>query len=186
MGGIQTESIISSRAKIGPGTKIWHFAQVREHAVIGTDCTISKGCYIDEHVTIGNRVKIQNNVSVYRGVTIRDEVFVGPHVCFTNDRVPRACTPKGKPKEASDWHVTPTIVEEGASIGANATILAGVTIGRHALVGAGAVVTKNVHPHTIVVGNPARAVGRICACGATRASLSEELVCAACNTKVNP
>ncbi len=181
-GVCSVEAAVSSRAKIGAGTKIWLYAQVREDAVIGSQCIIGKGCYIDAGVHIGDRVKIQNNVSVYHGVTIEDEVFIGPHVCFTNDRVPRACTPDGKLKGAADWTVTPSVVRRGASIGANATLLPGVTIGVAALVGAGAVVTRDVPDYTIVRGNPAQPTGRICRCGETRAPLGAALHCPACGT----
>lgn len=144
---------VDARATIGRGTKIWHCAQIREGARIGEDCTIGKDVYIDRDVVIGSRVKIQNGVSVYRGVTIEDDVFVGPHAVFTNDKHPRAFN--------EDWQVTPTLVRRGASIGANATIVCGVVIGEFALVGAGAVVTTDVPPHALVVGVPARPTGRV-------------------------
>ncbi len=144
---------VAPGAVIGPGTRIWHQAQVREGAVIGADCVLGKDVYVDCGVVIGNRVKIQNGVSLYRGVTLEDDVFVGPGVVFTNDRYPRA--------SSSEWQVMPTRVCRGASIGANATIVCGVTIGEYALVGAGAVVTRDVPPRSLVVGNPARVVGRV-------------------------
>lgn len=144
---------VSPLAAIGPGTRVWHQAQVREGATIGRDCVIGKGVYVDHDVQIGNRVKIQNYVSVYHGVTIEDDAFIGPHVTFTNDLYPRASN--------SNWHATPTWVERGASIGANATILCGVRIGACAMVGAGAVVTRDVPPHALVVGNPARVAGHV-------------------------
>jgi acetyltransferase-like isoleucine patch superfamily enzyme len=116
-------------------------------------------------VQIGNFVKIQNYVSVFHGVSIRDGVFVGPHVCFTNDLNPRAINADGSPKSADDWVCTNTVVEYGAAIGANSTIVCGVTIGSWALVGAGSVVTKSVPDHGLVVGNPARLIGYVCKCG---------------------
>src|SRR5205814_8587655 len=123
--------------------------------------------------------KIQNNVSVYHGVTLERGVFCGPHVCFTNDKLPRAVTPGGAQKGADDWQVTPIVVREGASIGANATILPGVTLGRFCLVGGGAVVTRDVPDHALVLGNPARRVGTVCYCG-KRAAMSIGTRCAAC------
>jgi len=154
---IHDSAHISSDAKIGEGTKIWINSQIREHSQIGENCIISKDTYIDEHVIIGNRVKIQNGVSVYHGVKIEDDVFVGPNATFTNDHVPRAFN--------SSWKITETTVKKGASIGANATIICGVTIGEYAMIGAGSVVTKNIAPHALVVGNPAKQIGYVCKCG---------------------
>lgn len=148
---------VSDASRIGDGTKIWINVQIREDVDIGTDCIISKDVYIDHVVKIGNRCKIQNSVSVYNGVTIEDEVFVGPNVAFTNDKVPRAFN--------ANWKITPTIVQRGASIGANATIVCGITIGRYAMVAAGSVVTKTVPCHALVMGNPAKIVGYVCQCG---------------------
>ena len=144
---------ISPDARIGEGTKIWVNVQVRERADIGTNCILSKDVYIDQAVRIGNNCKIQNSVSVYQGVTIEDDVFIGPNVTFTNDKVPRAFN--------VDWKITPTIVKRGASIGANATIVCGIVIGEYAMVAAGSVVTKNVPPYTLVMANPARQVALI-------------------------
>ena len=132
---------VSPDAVIGPGTSIWNQAQVREDARIGAGCVIGKNVYVDAGVVVGDRVKIQNNVSLFHGVTVEDGVFVGPHVCFTNDRVPRAINRDGSPKTDDDWEVTPILVRSGAALGANSTILPGVTIGRWAMVGAGSVVT---------------------------------------------
>jgi UDP-2-acetamido-3-amino-2,3-dideoxy-glucuronate N-acetyltransferase len=156
---------VHPRARIGENVKVWSWVQIREDAQIGDNTIISKGVYVDFGVRIGSNVKIQNNVSVYNGVTIEDGVFVGPHVCFTNDKVPRAINPDGSLKEASDWQVTPIRIGYGASLGANSTIVPGVTVGRFAMVGAGAVVTRNVPDHGLVVGNPARLVGYVCSCG---------------------
>jgi acetyltransferase-like isoleucine patch superfamily enzyme len=152
---------VSKDARIGKGTSIWNWAQVREGAVIGEGCIISKGVYIDSGVKIGFNVKIQNNVSVYHGVTIEDDVFVGPHVCFTNDKVPRAINPDGSVKSSEDWTVTETLIKEGASIGANATILPGITVGRYAMIGSGSVVTKDVPDFGLVYGNPATLHGKV-------------------------
>ena len=170
---IHESAHISSEAKIGDGTKIWINSQVREHASIGENCIISKDTYIDEHVVIGDRVKVQNGVSVYHGVTIEDDVFVGPNATFTNDHVPRSFN--------SSWKITETIVKKGASIGANATIICGVTIGEYAMIGAGSVVTKNVAPNALVVGNPAKQIGYVCKCGGR---LSNKNVCSQCGELV--
>jgi len=155
---------VSPDAHIGAGTRIWRQAHVREHASIGDTCNIGKGVYIDIHVHIGSNVKIQNHVSIFEGVTLEDGVFVGPHVCFTNDLLPRAITPTGQLKTADDWEITPTLVQYGASIGAGSVILCGITIGTFALVGAGSVVTRDVPPHSLVLGNPARQHGYVCRC----------------------
>jgi acetyltransferase-like isoleucine patch superfamily enzyme len=156
---------VSTEAVVGDGTSIWNQAQVREGARIGSGCIIGKNVYVDTGVVIGDRVKIQNNVSVFHGVTIEDGVFVGPHVCFTNDRVPRAINADRSPKTDADWEVSPILVRHGAALGANSTILPGVTIGRWAMVGAGSVVTRDVDDHELVAGNPARRLGSACACG---------------------
>lgn len=150
---IHPSANVSDKARIGAGTKIWINVQIRENAQIGEGCILSKDVYVDHAVHIGDRCKIQNSVSIYNGVSIGDDVFVGPNVAFTNDRVPRAFNP--------DWRITETRVESGASIGANATIVCGITIGEYAMVAAGSVVTKNVAPYTLVMGNPARPAGKI-------------------------
>ena len=139
---------VSSESKIGEGTKIWINSQIREGSQIGSNCIISKDTYIDTHVKIGNNCKIQNSVSVYQGVTIEDDVFVGPNVCFTNDKVPRAFN--------AEWKITPTLIKKGVSIGANSTIVCGITIGEYAMVAAGSVVTKDVESYSLVMGNPAK------------------------------
>lgn len=148
---------VSPHANIGDGSKIWNLAQVRENATLGTNCIVSKNVYIDFDVCIGNNVKIQNNVNIYHGVVVEDDVFLGPSMTFTNDFYPRAFS--------KDWKVTPTLVKKGASIGANSTIVCGIVIGEYAMVGSGSVVTKDVPPHTLVVGNPARAIHHVCMCG---------------------
>jgi len=150
---IHSSAHVSDGAKIGDNTKVWINVQIREGAVIGNECILSKDVYIDHGVTIGNRCKIQNSVSVYHGVSIADDVFVGPNVAFTNDKVPRAFN--------ADWKITPTALMNGASIGANSTLVCGITIGEYAMVAAGSVVTKDVAPYTLVMGNPARPVARI-------------------------
>lgn len=148
---------VSPKAQIGEGTKIWNQVQVREEAVIGENCIISKNVYIDTKVQIGNRVKIQNNVNVYHGVQIEDDVFLGPSMTFTNDLYPRAFS--------DEWKITETLVKRGASIGAGAVVVCGVTIGEYAMIGSGSVVTKDVSSHALVVGNPARQIGWVCECG---------------------
>ena len=144
---IHDSANVSSDSKIGDGTKVWINSQIREDSVVGENCIISKDTYIDAQVKIGNNCKIQNSVSIYQGVTIEDDVFVGPNACFTNDRVPRAFD--------ENWKITATLVKQGASIGANATIICGTTIGKYAMVAAGSVVTKDVEPYSLVMGNPA-------------------------------
>jgi len=150
---IHPSANVSDKALIGEGTKVWINVQIRENARIGAGCILSKDVYIDYAVRIGDRCKIQNSVSIYNGVSIGDDVFVGPNVSFTNDRVPRAFN--------TDWRITETKVETGASLGANSTIVCGITIGEYAMVAAGSVVTKDVPPYTLVIGNPARPVGKI-------------------------
>lgn len=163
---------VSDQAMIGEGTKIWNQAQVREGAKIGENCIISKNVYIDENVQIGSRVKIQNNVNVYHGVTIEDDVFLGPSMTFTNDMFPRAFN--------SDWKVSNTLVEKGASIGANATIRCGIVVGKFATIGAGSTVTKDVPDYALVVGNPAHQIGWVCECGF---KLNENGECENCKKK---
>ncbi len=156
---------VSSDAQVGEGTKVWHEAQVREGARIGRDCVLGKGVYIDKGVVIGDRCKVQNRASIFHGVTLEDGVFVGPHAVFANDRFPRAVTPEGVLKSDDDWEEGPVLVAHGASVGAGAVVLPGVTIGAWALVAAGAVVTSDVPAHAIVKGNPARIAGWACTCG---------------------
>lgn len=159
-------------AIVGDGTKIWNHAQIRSGCKIGANCNIGKNCYIDTEVCIGSNVKIQNNVSVYHGVVLEDDVFVGPSAVFTNDFYPRAFS--------SEWVVSRTKIKKGASIGANATIICGNTIGEYATVGAGSVVTRDVPSHALVVGNPARQIGWVCKCG-YKLNANEE--CPHCNEK---
>jgi acetyltransferase-like isoleucine patch superfamily enzyme len=156
---------VDAGATIGEGTRVWHEAQVREGARIGPGCILGKGVYVDRDVTVGARCKVQNRASLYRGLTLEDGVFVGPHAVFANDRFPRAVNPDGSLKSEDDWEVCSTTVRQGASVGAGAVILPGVTIGAWALVAAGAVVTRDVRDHAIVKGNPARFAGWACICG---------------------
>ena len=156
---------VSDKADIADGTSIWHQAQVREGVKIGKNCIIGKGVYLDAGVPLGDNVKIQNYVSVYHGVKIEDGVFIGPHVCFTNDMRPRAVNPDGSLKAADDWVLSETLLRRGAALGANSTIRCGITIGEWAMIGSGSVVTQNVPAHGLVYGNPARLHGFVCACG---------------------
>ena len=151
-------AIVEPGAIIGKDTHIWHFAHVRAGAKIGTGCTIGKDAYIDTGVVIGDRCKIQNGVSIYDGVVLEDEVFVGPHVTFTNDLTPRA---------VGHWQIAYTTVKKGASLGAHATILANTVIGEYAMIAAGAVVTHSVPAYMLVIGNPARVAGCVCQQGHT-------------------
>jgi len=166
---------VSERAFIGEGSSVWHQAQVREGAQIGAHCIIGKGVYIDAGVTIGDNVKIQNYVSVYHGVTIEDGVFVGPHVCFTNDLRPRAVNPDGSLKAADDWVLTKTLIRRGAALGANATIQCGITVGEWAMIGAGSVVTRDIPDYGLAWGNPSRLFGFVCPCGEKLEVISEEV-----------
>ncbi len=153
---------VSQDASIGEGTRVWHQAQIRERARIGKNCIIGKGVYVDFGVSIGDNVKIQNYSLVYHGATIEDGVFLGPRVCLTNDKLPRAITPDGALKTDTDWQVGPILIKYGASLGAGTVVLPNVTVRRFALVGAGGVVTKDVPDHGLVYGNPARLVGYVC------------------------
>lgn len=162
---IQSTADVSPETEIGEGTVIWRLAQVREGVKLGSNCVVGKGVYLDTGVVIGNNAKIQNYVSIYHGVTIEDGVFCGPHCVFTNDRTPRAVNPDGSFKAFDDWVLSKTLVRQGASIGANATVVCGVTIGRWAMVGSGSVVTRDVPDYGLVWGNPARLHGFVCPCG---------------------
>jgi UDP-2-acetamido-3-amino-2,3-dideoxy-glucuronate N-acetyltransferase len=157
---------VSDRAVIGEGTLVWHHTQIREDTEIGCDCIFGKGVYVDFGVRIGDNVKVQNYVSIFHGVEIEEGVFIGPYVSFTNDNFPRAINPDGSRKSGDDWELGRILVKYGASLGANCTILPKVVVGEWSLVGAGAVVTKDVPAHGLVTGNPARLVGFVCACGA--------------------
>lgn len=172
---IATTAIVDPTARIGPGTKIWAFCQVAEHAEIGADCVIGNGAYIDRHVKIGDRVRIQSKALLYHGLVVEDDVFIGPGAVFTND--PRPRSGKIRNLKGLSWKLC-----KGASIGANVTVLPDVEIGAYAMVGAGAVVTRNVPSHAIFVGNPARLKGYVCRCGAVRkvGSRSKKILCSKC------
>jgi UDP-2-acetamido-3-amino-2,3-dideoxy-glucuronate N-acetyltransferase len=189
MGGvlIHDTAEVSEQARLGEDTRVWHHAQIRENARVGSHCIIGKDVYIDRDVVIGDRVKIQNGAYVYHGATLEDGVFIGPGVCLTNDKYPRAVTPGGDLKGDEDWEVFPITVKCGASVGARAVVLPGVVIGRCAMIGAGAVVTRDVPDHGLAQGNPARLVGFVCACGRrlTEAGEGDEtklMTCDLCKT----
>lgn len=146
---IDPTALVEAGAVLGAGVSVWNWTKVRNGARIGEGTSVGQSAYIDADVTIGKRCKIQNGVSVYKGITLGDDVFVGPYAVFTNDLAPRA---------HGTWTITPTTIEEGTSIGANATVVCGVTLGRHCMVAAGAVVTSNVDAHVLVMGVPARPV----------------------------
>lgn len=145
-------AVIDPGAEIGAGTRIWHFCHLMTGCLIGEGCNLGQNVFVDRQVRVGNRVKVQNNVSLYQGVVLQDDVFVGPSAVFTNVINPRSFVER-------KTEFRKTMVEQGASIGANATIICGVHIGTYALVGAGSVVTRDVQPYALVIGNPARAVG---------------------------
>ncbi len=152
---VHESSYIDDGVEIGEGTKIWHFCHIQFGAVIGNNCLLGQNVNIGNNVKLGNKVRIQNNVSVYEGVELEDFVFCGPSCVFTNDLTPRVEYPKGS------LGYKRTLVKRGASIGANATIVCGTTIGEYAMIAAGAVVTKDVPPYTLVAGVPAREIGKV-------------------------
>ncbi len=155
---LHESSYVDEGVQIGKNTKIWHFSHVQKGAIIGENCTLGQNVNVGVNVKIGNHCKIQNNVSVYEGVELKDYVFCGPSMVFTNDKTPRCKYPK-------NGAFLRTIVQEGASIGANATIVCGHTIGRHALIAAGAVVASNVPDYALMVGVPAKRKAWVCECG---------------------
>jgi UDP-2-acetamido-3-amino-2,3-dideoxy-glucuronate N-acetyltransferase len=155
---IQATADVDERARVGDGTVIWHLAQVREDAQIGQQCVIGRGAYIGPGVRLGDRVKVQNHALVYEPAVVEDGAFIGPAVVFTNDEFPRAVTPDGDLKTADDWHAVGVVVREGAAIGARSVCVAPVTIGRWALVAAGAVVAADVPDFALVAGVPARRI----------------------------
>ena len=144
---------VSKKSSIGKNTIVWNNAQIRENVTVGKNCIISKDVYLDKNVSIGNNCKIQNSVQIYNGVKISNNVFIGPGVVFTNDLFPRAFNKK--------WKIKKTIIKDGASIGANSTIVCGVTIDSFAMIGAGSVVTKNVGKYELYFGNPAKFIRKI-------------------------
>lgn len=173
---VHPTACVDTGASIGEGTQIWHFTHVQSGARIGRDCKLGQNVYVGANVTLGDGCKLQNNVSIYEGVSLGNHVFCGPSCVFTNDLAPRAEFPKGHE------NFVPTRVLDGASIGANATIVCGNTIGRYAMVGAGAVVTTNVPDHVLMLGVPAKPAGFVCACG----ERLHGLTCEVCGRSFEP
>ena len=172
---VHSSSVIDDDVEVGEGTSIWHFSHLQSGSRIGRECSIGQNVYIGRGVRIGNHVKIQNNVSVYEGVTLEDYVFCGPSMVFTNILDPRS----KYPQRGSEFY-SETLVKEGASIGANATIVCGNTIGRHAFVGAGAVVTSDVADYALMAGVPARQIGWVCECGERLSDFTTAVACSRC------
>lgn len=176
---IHESSYVDQPCEIGEGTKIWHFSHIMKDSRIGQKCNIGQNVVISPGCVVGDNVKIQNNVSVYTGVILEDDVFCGPSMVFTN-----VINPRSHIERKSEYKTT--LVKRGATIGANATVVCGVTLGRYSFVGAGSVVTRDVPDYAMVYGNPARIRGWACACGeklATGAEISDRLVCGACGAK---
>lgn len=169
---VHESSYIDEDVKIEEGTKIWHFCHIHKGVQIGRNCSLGQNVNVSNNVRIGNGVKIQNNVSVYEGVELEDYVFCGPSMVFTNDLTPRSKYPKGSVAYKK------TLVKYGASIGANATIVCGNTIGKWAMIGSGAVITKDVPDYALVAGVPAKQIGWVCECGTP---LKERLICKECD-----
>lgn len=168
---VHPSSVVDDGVIIGEGTKIWHFCHIQEGARIGKKCSLGQNVNVSNNVKVGDGCKLQNNVSLYEGVELEDDVFCGPSCVFTNDLTPRAKYPKGKAAYKK------TLVKRGASIGANATVVCGHTVGEWAMIAAGAVVTSNVPNHALMMGVPARIRGWVCECGEV---LSDDLVCNRC------
>jgi UDP-2-acetamido-3-amino-2,3-dideoxy-glucuronate N-acetyltransferase len=172
---VHESSYVDDGAQVGAGTKIWHFCHVMPGAVIGRECTIGQNVVIMNRVRVGDRVKIQNNVSLYEGVTLEDDVFCGPSMVFTN-----VVNPRSHVSRKSEYR--PTLVRRGASIGANATIVCGATLGTYCFVGAGAVVTRDVPDYALVTGVPARRTGWVCACGVVLRGAGPSYRCGDCGS----
>lgn len=171
---VHPTSVVDDNVEIGEGTKIWHFSHIQSGAKIGKNCSLGQNVNVSNNVKIGDGCKLQNNVSLYEGLEAEDDVFFGPSCVFTNDLTPRAKYPKGHAAYVK------TLIRQGATIGANATVVCGHTIGKWALIGAGAVVTSNVPAHALMLGVPAKRAGWACECGEL---LSQDLVCSKCGRK---
>ena len=172
---IHGTAIVEDGASIGEGTRIWSNAQIRPGATIGNNCTIGRNCFVDVDVTVGSNVKVQNNSSLHEGVVVEDGVFIGPHVIFTNDKLPRAINADGRLKDKGDWLVSHTTVRYGAAIGAGCVVVAGITIGRWSMIGSGAVITRDVPDFAMMVGNPATVLGYVSAGGVRCDSQAEAM-----------
>jgi UDP-2-acetamido-3-amino-2,3-dideoxy-glucuronate N-acetyltransferase len=175
---VHESAYVDEGATIGKGTKIWHFCHVMPKATIGDNCSLGQNVFVANNVVIGNNVKIQNNVSIYEGVVLEDNVFCGPSMVFTNVKTPRSAFPRN-----TSVDYLPTRVKHGASIGANATVVCGTTIGEWAFVAAGAVVTKDVPPYALVAGVPARVIGWACRCGVRLTFAGDTAQCSQCGQK---
>ena len=177
---VHPTAIIEGDVTVGDGTKIWHFSKLMGPCTVGQDCVLGQNVVIERNVKVGHRVRVQNNVSIYSGVELGDDVFCGPSMVFTNVSTPRSHYPRRHKLES-------TKVDTGASIGANATVVCGVTIGAYAMIGAGSVVTKDVVPYGLVVGVPARLVGYVCYCGERLpfavGAQHDEATCQECNRR---
>ncbi|MGC5324920.1 acyltransferase [Brevibacillus sp. SYSU BS000544] len=169
---VHESSFVDEGAQIGTGTKIWHFSHVMSKSIIGENCSLGQNVFIANNVRIGNNVKIQNNVSVYEGVILEDDVFCGPSCVFTNVKTPRSAFPRNT---SNDYAIT--TLKRGASLGANSTVVCGVTIHEWAFVAAGAVVTKDIPAHALVAGVPARRIGWVCECGETLSFTNNSATC---------
>ncbi len=173
-------SVVDPGAKVGEGTKIWHFSHIMSGAEIGEKCSLGQNVFVANNVRIGRNVKIQNNVSVYEGVILEDDCFCGPSMVFTNVKNPRSAVPRNT---ADDY--LKTLVKKGATLGANCTVVCGVTIGKHAFVAAGAVVTQDVQPYALSAGVPAKQIGWMCTCGFRLPKSTGQLTCHECGKEYN-
>jgi len=173
---VHESSYVDEPTLIGVGTKIWHFCHIMKDSEIGRECNIGQNVFIASGVVIGNRVKIQNNVSIYTGIVCEDDVFLGPSCVFTNVVNPRSFIER-------KTEYKKTLIKKGASIGANSTIICGNTIGKYALVGAGAVITKDIPDYAVMVGNPAQVLGYVCECGNKLGFVDSKMICDSCGKK---